>query len=69
MDLMHELLKQMQGSLARLEQGQHEIRADIRGVKMQINDMQRTIINVESDIAELQLDVGRIKKRLDLVEA
>ena len=59
----------MQGSLSRLETGQHEIRADIRGIKMQINDMQRSIINLESHVADLQIDVDRIKKRLDLVEA
>ena len=69
MELMHELMKQMHGSLARIEKDTGELKQGQIRIRDDLNTMRGDDLRLERMIAELDSRLERIEKRLDLVEA
>ena len=65
-ELIYETLKSMQTRLGRLEDGQEDIRNDIRAINSHMAGFFQTTHAHESQIASLTTRMDRVERRLDL---
>jgi hypothetical protein len=68
-ELMYEVLKQIQVRLGVIEDGQREIRAELKSMRIQLQAVQVDIGNVYETTGTMDNWIGRIERRLDLSEA
>jgi polyhydroxyalkanoate synthesis regulator phasin len=68
-ELIYEVLKAMQIRLSNIEQGQVEIRTELRAMRGHLNAMQTDIANLYNSVDALERRVARIEQRLELVDA
>jgi polyhydroxyalkanoate synthesis regulator phasin len=66
---IYEVLKAMQTRLSNIEQGQVEIRMELRAMRGHLNAMQTDIANRYNSVDALGRRVARIEQRLELVDA
>jgi len=66
---MYEVLKQIQVRLGVIEDGQREIRAELKSMRIQLQAVQVDIGNVYETTGTMDNRIGRIERRLDLSEA
>ena len=69
MELMHELLKQMQGSLSRLEEGQRTTNKRLSSIDAHMAAFHSTVAVHSDDMDALKSRIERIERRLDISEA
>jgi chromosome segregation ATPase len=67
-DLIYEVLKAVQTRLGNIEDGQREIRSELKSMRMQLQAVQVDIGNVYETLAGLDNRMTRIERRLDLAE-
>ncbi len=68
-ELMYEVLKRIQTDTAVLKEGQASIKQEIVSVRKQLHVIQGDNLRQEQTVAGVQLDIDRIKTRLDLSDA
>ncbi len=68
-ELMYEVLKRIQADTAVLKEGQASIKQEIVSVRKQLHVIQGDNLRQEQTVAGVQLDIDRIKTRLDLSDA
>jgi septal ring factor EnvC (AmiA/AmiB activator) len=76
MELMHELLKQMQGSLSRLEDGQRKhdkrfstVERQLAGLRGDLAVVHEITADQRDDYDGLKTRIERIERRLELTDA
>jgi chromosome segregation ATPase len=67
-ELIDEVSKSMQGRLSLIEDGQREIKTELRAVRTHLSAMQVDIGNLYQIAATIEGRVGRIERRLDIAE-
>lgn len=71
-ELIFEILKKIQASIAEIRNGQVDLRQEMRGLKEvqistreEIQALRRDVLRQERGFAALQLDMDQVKTRLD----
>lgn len=67
-DLMLDILKELQKGQADLKVGQRELKDGQISLRDEVHALRGDILRQERAIASLEIDVERIKHRLDLVD-
>ena len=67
-ELMYEVLKQIQARLGVIEDGQREIRSELKSMRIQLPAVQVDIGNVYETTGTMDSRMSRIERRLDLSE-
>jgi len=67
-ELIYEVLRAIQTRLSNLEQGQNEIREELRAMRGHMNAMQTDIANLYNSVNALGHRVERIERRLELTD-
>jgi chromosome segregation ATPase len=67
-ELMYEVLKQIQARLGVIEDGQREIRSELKSMRIQLQAVQVDIANVYETTGTMDSGMSRIERRLDLSE-
>ena len=67
-ELIYEVLKSIQTRLSNLEQGQNEIREELRAMRGHMNAMQTDIANLYNSVNALGHRFERIERRLELAD-
>ncbi len=65
-DLMLEILKRMQVSIARLENNMSDVASDLRSVKSHMSGFMQSEFRQDTDLADVKQRLDRIERRLDL---
>ena len=68
-NIVLEHLKVIQAELKVLKNGQNDLKAEMLSIKSYLHNMQGDALRREQTIAEVQVDIDRIKGRLDLTDA
>lgn len=68
-DLVLEHLRAIRNDTAELKSGLREVKAELISLRQQINALQGDGLRREEVIAGMQVDIDRIKTRLDLSDA
>ncbi len=68
-NLVLEHLRYIRGAVDKLDASVRDVRAEIISLRKQIHSVQGDGLRRESVIAEMQVDLDRIKARLDLSDA
>jgi len=68
-NLILEHLRAIRTDIASLKDGQKELKAEILSVKKYLHNVQGDALRREQTIASIQVDIDRIKMRLDLSDA
>lgn len=68
-NLILDHLRAIRTDIATLKDGQKELKAEILSVKKYLHNVQGDALRREQTIASIQVDIDRIKMRLDLSDA
>jgi hypothetical protein len=68
-ELMVEILKRIQADIAYVKNDMQDLKQAIIGIRQQLYVMEGNDLRQERTVAGLQLDMERIKNRLDLSDA
>ncbi len=68
-NLILEHLRHIRSELKTLKDGQTDIKAEILSIRKYLHNIQGDALRREQTIGEIQLDLDRIKNRLDLTDA
>ena len=68
-NLILEHLRAIRAELNVLKEGQADMRADILSIRKYLHNIQGDALRREQTIAVMQVDIDRIKTRLDLSDA
>ncbi|TXN45841.1 hypothetical protein [Methylobacterium sp. WL7] len=68
-ELIYEVLKAMQARLGNIEEGVREVRGEIRALRTPVHGVQGDLHNLYEAYSALDMRVGRIERRLDIVDA
>lgn len=68
-DLVVEILRHLQADMAQVKTSLHDLQEGQTSIRNQLHAMQGDTLRQERTIAGLQLDMERIKTRLDLTDA
>lgn len=67
-ELIYEVLKAMQARLGNIEDGLHDLRAELHSVRTHMQAVQIDVGNLYTVFGSLDQRVSRIERRLDLAE-
>lgn len=67
-ELIYEVIKSVQSRLGNLEEGQRDIREELRAIRGHLLATQTDIANVYLILERHELQLRRIEKRLDIVD-
>ena len=68
MDLMHDLLKAMNGTLAKLEQGQRLTNERLGAIEHHMAGFHVTVSSHNEEIDTMKERIERIERRLEIIE-
>lgn len=67
-ELIYEVLKSVQSRLGNVEDGQREIRNELKSMRMQLQAVQVDTGNIYDTLAVIDNRLSRVERRLDLNE-
>lgn len=67
-ELIYEVLKNVQTSIARLETGMQELKHGQINIRDDIHAVRGDVLRHDKALASLEIDMERIKHRLDMVD-
>lgn len=68
-ELIYDVLKNMQSSISKIENNMQELKQGQINIRDDIHALRGDVLRHDKALATLEIDVDRIKHRLDLVDA
>jgi hypothetical protein len=68
-ELMYEVLKQMQGDIAALKEGQREHNSALNAIRIHMVAMHQDVQNIYAILGRYETRLDRIERRLEIAEA
>ncbi|MFM8606739.1 MAG: hypothetical protein ACKOBC_02110 [Hyphomicrobiales bacterium] len=67
-ELIYEVLKSVQSRLGNIEEGQREIRNELKSMRMQLQAVQVDTGNIYETLSVIDIRMSRVERRLDFSE-
>jgi chromosome segregation ATPase len=67
-ELIYEVLKSVQSRLGNIEEGQREIRNELKSMRMQLQAVQVDTGNIYETLSAIDIRMSRVERRLDFSE-